>query len=251
MEETIKIVNKLQSVISQARIPNQIQLPQIVVVGSQSAGKSSVLESIVGKDFLPRGSDICTRRPLIIQLNHADIDAPYGQFQHKPLINYSDFSQIRDEIVAETDREVNSSKNVSKKPIILSIYSRDVLTITLVDLPGIIKVVKENQDPSIIPAIDEMAMEYISNEKAIILAISSGHDDLGISLGLEYAQRVDPNRQRTLGVLTKLDLSDASSLKLKEIRGEDTVVLRYGFIGVVCRSQQDILNNKPISDHLI
>ncbi len=42
-------------------------LPQIVVVGSQSSGKSSVLENIVGRDFLPRGAGIVTRRPLILQ----------------------------------------------------------------------------------------------------------------------------------------------------------------------------------------
>ena len=69
MESLIPIINKLQDVFGTIG-GEAIQLPQIIVVGSQSSGKSSVLESIVGRDFLPRGSGIVTRRPLILQLQH-------------------------------------------------------------------------------------------------------------------------------------------------------------------------------------
>lgn len=64
----IQLVNKLQDVFTTINVNNPIDLPQIVVVGSQSSGKSSVLENIVGRDFLPRGSGIVTRRPLVLQL---------------------------------------------------------------------------------------------------------------------------------------------------------------------------------------
>src|SRR5512140_2573689 len=67
MDQLIPIINKLQDVFS-AIGQSPINLPQIVVIGSQSSGKSSVLENIVGRDFLPRGSGIVTRRPLILQL---------------------------------------------------------------------------------------------------------------------------------------------------------------------------------------
>lgn len=67
MEDLIPIVNKLQDVFS-AIGQTPIDLPQIVVIGSQSAGKSSVLENVVGRDFLPRGTGIVTRRPLVLQL---------------------------------------------------------------------------------------------------------------------------------------------------------------------------------------
>ena len=67
MEQLIPVVNKLQDVFGAIGSP-AIDLPQIVVVGSQSSGKSSVLENIVGRDFLPRGSGIVTRRPLVLQL---------------------------------------------------------------------------------------------------------------------------------------------------------------------------------------
>ncbi|RSL97697.1 Vacuolar protein sorting-associated protein 1 [Fusarium oligoseptatum] len=64
----IQLVNKLQDVFATVGVNNPIDLPQIAVVGSQSSGKSSVLENIVGRDFLPRGSGIVTRRPLVLQL---------------------------------------------------------------------------------------------------------------------------------------------------------------------------------------
>jgi GTP-binding protein EngB required for normal cell division len=68
MDQLIPLVNKLQDALALADVEEPIDLPQIVVVGSQSSGKSSVLESLVGRDFLPRGSGIVTRRPLILQL---------------------------------------------------------------------------------------------------------------------------------------------------------------------------------------
>ena len=71
MESLIPIINKLQDVFHTIG-SDSIELPQIIVIGSQSSGKSSVLESIVGRDFLPRGYGICTRRPLILQLQYVD-----------------------------------------------------------------------------------------------------------------------------------------------------------------------------------
>src|ERR1700761_9671515 len=67
-EDLLKTVNKLQDLVFNTIGNDSLDLPQIVVVGSQSSGKSSVLENIVGRDFLPRGSGIVTRRPLILQL---------------------------------------------------------------------------------------------------------------------------------------------------------------------------------------
>lgn len=66
MDQLIKTVNKLQDAFTLAGVQSPIDLPQIAVIGSQSSGKSSVLENIVGKDFLPRGSGIVTRRPLVL-----------------------------------------------------------------------------------------------------------------------------------------------------------------------------------------
>lgn len=72
MEKLIPVVMKLQDAFNVINVRNQIEMPQIVVVGSQSTGKSSVLESIVGRDFLPRGSGIVTRCPLVLQLKRIE-----------------------------------------------------------------------------------------------------------------------------------------------------------------------------------
>lgn len=90
----IKMVNKLQDAFSAVSSDElEFELPQIAVVGGQSAGKSSVLENFVGRDFLPRGSGIVTRRPLILQLmNHK---SEYGEFLHLKSKKFTDFDEIR------------------------------------------------------------------------------------------------------------------------------------------------------------
>jgi dynamin 1-like protein len=124
-------------------------LPQIVVVGSQSTGKSSVLESIVGRDFLPRGSGIVTRCPLVLQLRRLEAKpgqikandlVEYGEFLHKKGERYYDFNNIRREIEDQTARIAGTDKNISEEPISLTIHSPNVVDLTLVDLPGITKV---------------------------------------------------------------------------------------------------------------
>lgn len=75
LEDLIPTVNKLQDVMYDAGI-DTLDLPILAVVGSQSSGKSSILETLVGKDFLPRGTGIVTRRPLVLQLNNIAPDSP-------------------------------------------------------------------------------------------------------------------------------------------------------------------------------
>ncbi|RYR65891.1 hypothetical protein Ahy_A03g011818 isoform C [Arachis hypogaea] len=159
----ISLVNRLQDIFSRVGIQNTIELPQVAVVGSQSSGKSSVLEALVGRDFLPRGNDICTRRPLVLQLvqtkRHPDgTEEEFGEFLHLPGRRFHDFSQIRREIQAETDKEAGDNKGVSDKQIRLKIFSPNVLDITLVDLPGITKVPVGDQPSDIEARIRTMIM---------------------------------------------------------------------------------------------
>ena len=83
MKDLIQVINKLQDVFTTTGVSLGLELPQIAVVGGQSAGKSSVLENFVGRDFLPRGSGIVTRRPLVLQLHHRP-DEEYAEFLHSP-----------------------------------------------------------------------------------------------------------------------------------------------------------------------
>lgn len=116
-----------------------------------------MLENIVGRDFLPRGSGIVTRRPLILQLINIPNDEgssaephtrednsehpEFGEFLHQPGRRYYDFNEIKREIEAETSRIAGNNKGINRAPINLKIYSPHVLSLTLVDLPGLTKVI--------------------------------------------------------------------------------------------------------------
>jgi len=131
MESLIGLVNRIQRACTALgdyggdnALPTLWEsLPSVVVVGGQSSGKSSVLESIVGRDFLPRGSGIVTRRPLVLQLHKTEEGKEYGEFLHLPKKKFYDFEYVRREIQEETDRVTGRSKQISPVPIHLSIYS--------------------------------------------------------------------------------------------------------------------------------
>lgn len=246
IKRLIPIVNKLQDAF--ATMGNSpIDLPQIAVVGGQSSGKSSVLENIVGKSFLPRGSGIVTRRPLVLQLYNSPEE--YGEFLHNPTKKFYDFEEICQEIEADTNRVCGGNKNLKNQPINLRIYSPDVLNLTLIDLPGATKVAVGDQPKDIGRQIRNMIMSYASKPNCLILAVTAANTDLANSDAIELAKEVDPQGKRTLGVLTKLDLMDRGTDARGIFTGEETNLpaLALGYVGVVNRSQADINERKGIA----
>ncbi|KAG5539881.1 hypothetical protein RHGRI_020187 [Rhododendron griersonianum] len=150
-----------------------IQLPTIVVVGDQSAGKSSVLESLAGIS-LPRGQGICTRVPLIMRLqHHPHARAPFG--------------------------------GISNTPLTLVVKKRGVPDLTMVDLPGITRVPVHGQPEDIYEQISGIIMEYIKPEESIILKVLSATVDFPTCESIRMSQRVDKTGERTLAVVTKAD----------------------------------------------
>ncbi|KAI3888467.1 hypothetical protein MKX03_015097, partial [Papaver bracteatum] len=251
MESLISLINKLQRACTalgdhgeESSLPTLWDsLPAIAVVGGQSSGKSSVLESIVGKDFLPRGSGIVTRRPLVLQLHQIDEGKEYGEFLHLPRKKFTDFAALRQEITDETDRETGRSKAISTVPIHLSIYSPNVVNLTLIDLPGLTKVAVEGQPESTVMDIENMVRSYIEKPNCIILAISPANQDLATSDAIKISREVDPKGERTFGVLTKIDLMDKGTDAVDILEGK-AYRLQFPWIGVVNRSQADI--NKSV-----
>ncbi|XP_052400301.1 dynamin-1-like protein isoform X1 [Carassius gibelio] len=273
MEALIPVINKLQDVFNTVGA-DIIQLPQIAVVGTQSSGKSSVLESLVGRDLLPRGTGIVTRRPLILQLVHVDpedrrktseendanawkngrlykgVDGEeWGKFLHTKNKIYTDFDEIRQEIVNETERVSGINKGISDEPIQLKIFSPHVVNLTLVDLPGITKVPVGDQPKDIELQIRELILKYISNPNCIILAVTAANTDMATSEALKVAREVDPDGRRTLAVVTKLDLMDAGTDAMDVLMGR-VIPVKLGLIGVVNRSQLDINNKKSVADSI-
>uniref|UniRef100_A0A1A8ELC1 Dynamin-1-like protein n=1 Tax=Nothobranchius korthausae TaxID=1143690 RepID=A0A1A8ELC1_9TELE len=258
MEALIPVINKLQDVFNTVGA-DIIQLPQIAVVGTQSSGKSSVLESLVGRDLLPRGTGVVTRRPLILQLVHVDPgdarknedggrDAEeWGKFLHTKNKIYTDFDEIRQEIDQETERVSGNNKGISDDPIHLKIFSPHVVNLTLVDLPGITKVPVGDQPKDIEIQIRDLILKHISNPNCIILAVTAANTDMATSEALKVAREVDPDGRRTLAVVTKLDLMDAGTDAMDVLLGR-VIPVKLGIIGVVNRSQLDINNKKSVAD---
>lgn len=260
MEALIPVMNKLHDVFNTVGT-DSIQLPEIVVVGTQSSGKSSVLESLVGRDFLPRGPGIVTRRPLVLQLIYTPKDdtsirsadegtlhlEEWGKFLHTKNKVFSDFNEIRKEIELETERMSGSNKGICPEPINLKIYSPRVVSLTLVDLPGITKVPVGDQPEDIEVQIRQLILQHISNPNAIILAVTPANTDFATSESLKLARECDVDGRRTLAVVTKLDLMDAGTDAVDVLCGR-VIPVKLGIIGVVNRSQQDIMNNKTIEE---
>ena len=211
MDALIPVINKLQDVFSTVKGANceEVHLPQIIVVGNQSAGKSSVIESIVGKDFLPRGSGIVTRCPLILQLIHRKEGArengwstifdrsgfgasEYAEFLHVKNETFVDFAKVRKEIENETEIRTGGQNRINNKPITLKIYSPKVLNLTLVDLPGMTKMPVHGQPADIEKQVRTLIESYIRQPNSIILAVIAANADLATSDALKLAKIHDP-----------------------------------------------------------
>jgi replication fork clamp-binding protein CrfC len=170
----------------------------------------------------------------------------WGEFLHIPGQKFYDFNKIRDEIVKETEAKTGRNAGISPAPINLRIYSPNVLTLTLVDLPGLTKVPVGDQPRDIERQIREMVLKQISKSNAIILAVTAANTDLANSDGLKLAREVDPEGQRTIGVLTKVDLMDEGTDVVDILAGR-IIPLRLGYVPVVNRGQRDIDNKKAIT----
>ena len=245
-----KKLRKLINLIDQLRdcgVNEYIKLPRICSLGTQSSGKSSVLESIVGLDFLPRGDGVVTRRPLELRLCHINSGEPWAIFEERKGIKFTDFIKVREIIEALTDEVCKSNKNIIDKPIILNVYSPTCPDLTLVDLPGITRVPVGDQPENIEEITKNMAIRYIDDPLTIILCVIAANCDIAISDGLKLAKEIDKSGSRTLGVLTKLDIMDSGTDARKALMNEE-IELKLGYVGVKNRSKQDLINKLSMAE---
>jgi len=263
MESLIQIINKLQDVFAVIG-EHKIDLPQIVVVGSQSSGKSSVLESLVGRSFLPRGTGIVTRAPLILQMirySNTDLEDMikltnkhnikcWASFLHKPGTIYDNFDEVRYEIENRTDVLAGANKGITHDPIVLKVFTLSY-DLTFVDLPGITKVPVGDQPEDIDEQIQDLILKYVQQPNSIILAVVTANTDPSTSESLKIARKMDSEGARTIAVVTKLDLIDKGTIQdTTELLCGHKIPVKLGIIGVVNRSQKDINDSKSMKETL-
>jgi hypothetical protein len=243
-------LRKLINLIDQLRdcgVNEYIKLPRICSLGTQSSGKSSVLESIVGLDFLPRGDGVVTRRPLELRLCHINHGEPWAVFEEVKGEKFTDFNKVRETIESLTDKVCVGEKNIVDNPIILNVYSQTCPDLTLVDLPGVTRVPVGKQPKNIEEITKNMARRYVSDPLTIILCVIAANSDIATSDGLMLAKQIDTGGVRTIGVLTKLDIMDAGTDARKALMNEE-IPLKLGYVGVKNRSKQDLNNKLPMSE---
>ena len=182
-----------------------VDFPKIVVVGTQSSGKSSLLNAIINKNILPTGKNMVTRTPLDIRMIRSDeekIEINNITFQ------YHEIERISEEIEMTTTNLLGNNKSVGDKPIIVNVYNKHIDNLSLIDLPGLTMVAcrDKGQPENIKQQIRELIAKYISQENTIILTVMAGRQDLETDIGLDMIKEYDNAGGRTLGVITKVDL---------------------------------------------
>nr|PNR51261.1 hypothetical protein PHYPA_010447 [Physcomitrium patens] len=232
------ILDVLDKLRTQGITEENVNIPTIVVVGDQSSGKSSVLESLAGIT-LPRGQGIATGVPLILRLQsclseqNSKILMEYGSVKEMRINSEDD---IEAAINAATDDLAGSNKNIRNTPISLHIRKPDAPDLPMVDLPGITHVLVHGQLENIYEEVRDMIMRYIKPEESIILNVLPAEVDFSTCESIRLSQTVDKKGVRTLAVVTKVDKAPEGLFKKVT---SDAVGIGLGYVCVRNRTPAD------------
>lgn len=223
----IKVANEINSLIMETNIDNseELTLPQIITVGCQSSGKSSLMNSLMRMDLLPTDSKMCTRTPLNIRLTQLPNDnnnswIEFGSFKNNgwdierkinltfPIPLNEEINIVVKEIEKRTIELAGNGLDISSKPIFMKLYSNYVPNLTIIDLPGLTFVsrIDKKQPDDLKKKLEKIIISYMKNEKTIIMAVMQARVDLETDYGLFLIKKHCKKSQQIIGVLTKPDL---------------------------------------------
>lgn len=202
-------------------IGDHIGLPQLIVCGDQSSGKSSVLEAITNLRF-PTGDDVCTvfateltlRRAISSQVNVSIRPGPTrSESESKQLSkfneslatpeNFPDIIDAAKKLMRETSRA--NGERFFDDVLRIEVSGPDYVQFTIVDLPGLIHVQGGGQSNNV-EVVKQLVESYMENKRSIILAVISANANKSLQQVFDLMAKYDPNYIRTLGIITKPDM---------------------------------------------
>ncbi|KAH7028256.1 dynamin family protein [Macrophomina phaseolina] len=240
--QLLDVIDRLRS----EGISRYVPLPQIIVCGDQSSGKSSVLEAVSGVRF-PTKDNLCTRfatelvlrRGLTTSVTVAITPGSERSSEERemllkfkaPTLNMDEFSSMIDS--AKEAMGINShTKAFSDDVLRVEISGPEQPHLTLVDLPGVIHAENKQQSAKDVQLVLSLVRSYMASSRSIILAVVSAKNDYANQIVTTLAREVDPKGFRTLGIITKPDTlhagSESEMMFLNLARNEE-VVFRLGW----------------------
>ncbi|XP_067444126.1 interferon-induced GTP-binding protein Mx [Thunnus thynnus] len=242
----IDLIDSLRSL----GVEKDLALPAIAVIGDQSSGKSSVLEALSGV-ALPRGSGIVTRCPLELKMKRKKEGEEWcGKISYQDSEEeIKDPADVEKKICEAQDQMAGVGVGISEDLISLEIASPDVPDLTLIDLPGIARVAVKGQPENIGDQIKRLIQKFITKQETISLVVVPCNVDIATTEALNMAQQVDPDGERTLGILTKPDLVDKGTEEtVVDIVHNEVITLKNGYMIVRCRGQKEITEKVSLTE---
>ena len=243
-----------------------VELPQIAVMGDTSCGKSSLLSALSGIEF-PSSEKLTTRCPTQIIMTNSSkqagsiftatvqlrrFNAGQNDEQDDGFSELSDISEIKNAIEKLTQKLVDGGQEISDDCIVISAKGPELPNLTLIDLPGLVRTVKDGEDDQMIPRIRSLVKRYLDQSRTIILSVVPANVDIHNTEILTLAKEVDPEGDRTVSVITKPDLVDKGAEdSVIQLLQNKTKKLKLFYHAVKCRGQNQLKKGVTIAAAIV